>query len=291
MKLITVLVATAVAELRSVDEKRSEDIVISFEEYLDEQYQNDLVEHRLTDKMERIVRLRNEQLRYFRNHTKLPETLIDWYEDREASLARSGFRELCPPGEMGCSSFLPFDEVWNYGCWCYFHEEAGQGSGMAMDALDQICKELQFCYRCAKIDSWDNGGEICSPGTQDYTVEIFKAMGGMGVYMACSEHNYEDECAVHTCCCETQFVSSLLQLFFSGFEFENQYDRDSWDSDVCYNPGVGTPAVYECCGEYPNRVPYAIANGHTSCCHDVHLFNIEFKDCCDDGNIKPKGTC
>lgn len=278
------------ANLRSVTTQKSNDIILTFEEYLDEKLQADVSNNVISDKLERLTRLRNEQLRYYRNATALPETLLDWYEQEQAG---AGLRSMCPPGADGpmCNTFMPFEKVWNYGCWCYFSEDAGSGSGNAVDALDQVCKELQFCYRCAKIDSYDGTGDICSPGETDYVVEIFKAMHG-GIYLACSEHNIDDHCAVHTCCCETQFVSQILQLFFSGFTFIDQYDReDGFDVSVCSIGTPGPPSVFECCGTYPHRFPYAIGNAVTACCDDSILYQIQYKDCCADGSVAPRGTC
>merc|ERR1712127_641994 len=137
-------------------------------------------------------------------------------EYRENSLIQGGedpdeaMRALsdCGPDQTsGCGNFLPLEHIWNYGCWCYFGESAGSGSGPAMDELDEICRNLQYCYRCAKIDSWNNGEEICVPGSQDYNMKRNMGMGESqnGIFMDCSSENQDDDCAVHTCCCETEF--------------------------------------------------------------------------------------
>ena len=49
----------------------------------------------------------------------------------------------------------------------HFGDDAGKGQGPAQNEVDELCKHLQQCYRCAKLDSLEDS-EICRPGEIDY---------------------------------------------------------------------------------------------------------------------------
>lgn len=156
-----------------------------------------------------------------------------------------------------------------------------------MDQLDGICRDLQHCYRCAKIDSWNNGGEICVPGEQDYNIATNKQLSNTDkqILLDCRKENKGDDCAIHTCCCETQFLNKLLTLFFNGFQFDkNNYDRKKWNyQNVCIRDE--RPAVLDCCGFYPNRKPFSLDNENVDCCNNHILYNPKFMKCCLSGEM------
>jgi len=57
-----------------------------------------------------------------------------------------------------------FVEVNNYGCWCYFDDQVGNGKGEPVDLIDAECKNLHKGYECALADfpncaSTANGGK------------------------------------------------------------------------------------------------------------------------------------
>jgi hypothetical protein len=58
----------------------------------------------------------------------------------------------------------PYVEVNNYGCWCYFDDQVGNGKGQPVDLIDAECKNLHKGYECALADFPDcrkasEGGE------------------------------------------------------------------------------------------------------------------------------------
>ena len=55
----------------------------------------------------------------------------------------------------------------NYGCWCYFDDQVGNGKGEPMDLIDAECRNLHRGYECAVADI--NG---CVPWTQLYSALI-----------------------------------------------------------------------------------------------------------------------
>lgn len=228
-------------------------------------------------------------------HKKL-RSYVD--EQQQMRTENSEYRgSMCGPGETHCDTFLPLDAIWEYGCWCYFSEDAGSGSGPIMDELDGVCQELQKCYRCSRLDSLQDS-EICHPGTQEYIAGKKNTLfiNEEAILLDCSTHNPGNNCAIHTCTCETQFLANLLKLFFSGHLFDfNQYDRAVWSEHkaVCKNHKYNKPAVMECCGYYPNRQPYNIESGNQSCCNGESLFFPGQSKCCD-GQVVPKAgsdTC
>ena len=70
--------------------------------------------------------------------------------------------------------------------------------------------------------------------------------------------------------------------------------------DVAYkNPGAGGPgagayshhAEYDmCCGEYPNKKPFASRLGKRKCCGEK-VFEWKRRECCDGNRIGPIGEC
>ena len=56
------------------------------------------------------------------------------------------------------------DQINNYGCWCYFEEQHGQGKGQPVNDVDEYCKQLHQGYDCAKLDS----GNTCVPWEANY---------------------------------------------------------------------------------------------------------------------------
>ena len=153
-------------------------------------------------------------------------------------------------------AFLPLEHIWNYGCWCYFGDNSSTvGAGPTVDYLDSLCKDLQLCYKCAKIDSLNNGEEICHPEKTDYTIKVKSSYGSVNlnnsILFDCTSKNFGNDCAIHTCCCETTFLAGLLSLFFQGYLFENnKYDRKlgHWRNDICH--GNSDRTVLDCCGKY-----------------------------------------
>ena len=71
-----------------------------------------------------------------------------------------------------------------------------------------------------------------------------------------------------------------------GFEF----------ADTCLpqpkGPGQGNPrGELQCCGTFPNRVPYHDKDGGRQCCIDK-VYNTNDKQCCGDGSLASvDGTC
>jgi len=192
---------------------------------------------------------------------------------REFEMGRTNNYDSCGPSSE-CGQPFDFTAIWGYGCYCHFGEDAGKGQGKVQNSLDRLCKSLQMCYRCATIDSWEHD-EICHPGSETYVVDMTKDFGGEGIMAECLRENNENVCKVHTCCCEVEFITSLIELFWQGYVFDNSLKHGpNWKwSDHCQ--ADWEPHTSSCCGEYPQRRPY----------------NMDKQECCIDEIIRPLNTC
>lgn len=188
--------------------------------------------------------------------------------------------EDCGPSTE-CGAVFEFSKIWNYGCWCYFGDNAGEGKGMPQNALDKACKNLQLCYRCVKIDSLGDE-EMCHPGNTKYKYEI--DVDG-GIYQNCALSNSE-ECAVHTCSCEQDFIRKLVGLLWNGYIFDYSFHHSVWAQwNVCNF--AGGPHILDCCGEYPKRRPF-FSDTNFDCCKNKIVYNFTQEMCCDDGTVRDK---
>ena len=61
---------------------------------------------------------------------------------------QTGYRGILEDGEN--STLAP---IWNYGCWCYFQEDHGKGTGEPRNSVDEFCQALHHGYTCIMMDS------------------------------------------------------------------------------------------------------------------------------------------
>merc|ERR1712080_455586 len=162
-------------------------------------------------------------------------------------------RTLCGGDDIECGGLFDLSPIWNYGCWCHFGNSAGKGRSSPVDPVDELCKSLQHCYRCAALDAREEG-DICVPWQTDYTLDVEHK--NKGIYKQCQRSNNDDDCEFHTCCCEMDFLSKLFDLFFqsawTGQQPYNKWNKHSKGFDYenrC--PASGGSVTRECCGQYP----------------------------------------
>ena len=174
----------------------------------------------------------------------------------------------------------------SYGCWCFFGEdEVGiKGHGPPQNKMDDTCRKLANCYKCSRIDSLMRDTKICSPRRIDYLVDFNKAVN-IGVLKTCTENNPGDLCAAHSCSCEVDFIKSWMEIFFSSDNFDSSFHHDSWEHEVGCSAVAAPPSVLDCCGVYPNRVPFDLGTV-TECCGGRTLYNSEKIQCCEDGSLR-----
>lgn len=192
-----------------------------------------------------------------------------------------GFRmgAACPPG--GCVSSFEIDYIKDYGCWCNFDDHLMEGAGEAVNEYDAICKDLQLCLRCAKIDG-DTDGYSCNPKTHAWDVE------GNGFFgLDCSSANAGDLCAESLCSCNTNFVIQLFSLQWQ-LVFDQTYKHSNgFQKNDCKLANLGS-GEHQCCGYWPHRYPYAVDSGR-ECCGEHTLYSPINEQCCANGSIVKMG--
>lgn len=180
--------------------------------------------------------------------------------------------------KKGCEAVLPINL--NYGCWCHADStDIFKGKGQHMDEFDKACKMYKQCLRCVRHDSRSNG-EVCDPGTQKYFTENSRTKDG--VLAECSAMN-ENNCAINTCCCEVEYIRTVLKLFMiDGIKLDrtkyHSSNKFNYENQCTTNAG---PGPTECCGVYPHRRMYNTAS--RECCENKSVFDPVTHVCCDDG--------
>jgi len=181
------------------------------------------------------------------------------------------------------------NNIRDYGCWCFFLEEAGNGKSSPVDAIDRLCKDLQHGYACAVSDVFDaTGDDSCDPTLEPYFSGT--SFGLEGVVDSCNALNVDfGLCAQLACMVEGVFVIQTLQAFVSvnppnpdnlhsnGFDFKNGCPINT------DGPG-GTERL--CCGVQPYRFQYRPLD--RECC-GVATFDPALQTCCADGI--PRFSC
>merc|ERR1712226_363082 len=152
-----------------------------------------------------------------------------------------------------------------------FGSEWKKARGEPVNEVDELCMDLNMCYRCIAMDAEDEG-ETCSPGYQNYTIPARKDTLSKGITHACFEANHGTSCAQRPCCCDTQLTDGIINLFFEGVSFDTQYQHEQgFEPHQNCNPNLSGPSCAEssdcelqCCGSYPNR--YTFKAGRKQCC-------------------------
>ena len=198
-----------------------------------------------------------------------------------------GFKSTshCPPG--GCQSAFNIDKIKNYGCWCNFDNSLMEGTGEPQNVYDSICRKLQLCLRCAKMDG-SNEGYGCDPKTDTYNL-----LGNSGFNTDCSANNQNDLCGESLCSCNIVFIQRIFaQNWIQPSVYTDQYLHSkgfnpALECEAPVNSGPGGKDV-QCCGYWPDRFPYAVGE-QRDCCDQHALFNPIAEQCCEDGTVKHAG--
>jgi len=192
----------------------------------------------------------------------------------------------CPNGICQVTWFLT--PIWGFGCWCNFGFSLMAGSGQPVHRADEICRDLQLCLRCAKMDAKDASPPYtCDPVTQGYTYQ--QSAGGF-VTECTLANNAGSQCAVDVCCCEQQFIADLLvEVFNPSWSYDASYKHDNgFDPNAECAMGHSTQET-ECCGEKPKRFPFG--KDTKSCCENITVYNPVTQHCCGftDGTVQVVG--
>lgn len=203
---------------------------------------------------------------------------------------------------------IPLQAIWGYGCWCHFGDDLMKGQGQPVNQMDQFCKDMQQCLRCAVMDGeeclmddslGDSSGpsepKVCDPTNQSYESQFSKLPEEQSILSDCAGANPDSLCAKNTCCCEMKFISDLLSLITSFVPFDPSYQHArGWDYEANCTPNPPNPGPAPeraCCGAYPSRSVYNSKN--MECClEDNQVYSPLSHQCCLDGvGVKQAGNC
>lgn len=160
----------------------------------------------------------------------------------------------------------------NYGCYCWIDGvEAGViGGGKTKDMSDYHCKELYRCYKCVNIDYAKNYTDV------SYNVDLNVDENGQRT-IDCSVNGKSD--AENICECDKRFAESIAMVTdacsagaaddekhgpycmeedmrtITGIRNDNG-KQGKFDSRNTCDKSFPDHSKSECCGIYPNRVPY-----------------------------------
>lgn len=203
-----------------------------------------------------------------------------------------------------------FSAINGYGCWCYLdsswrdenqvliNRPAILAHGMAVDPIDESCRDLINSYKCIEMDAEEEGDYACNAQAVEYKpFNFFSA--NTDVESECTEFNQDKgSCAVNACIVEGVFTLNYIDYMFAGIaQAHPHYNADHLHANNggTFDPSVSCPGIpnpvgsdKQCCGEYDllTRHPYRLYTGFTtrSCCNG-EVINNEIQQCCN--NLTP----
>lgn len=214
------------------------------------------------------------------------------------------------------AAFDPSNYLMGYGCWCRFGG-ASKGRGKAVDDIDNLCKKLTQSYQCLRLDILHDDGAYCDPVTEPYLFDIGNYimmslnLPSLTITDNCAQHNKGNRCAANTC----ELELNMLMEYYRGLLKDPNFTTLTVDASKqhvkfagpfdpaaeCGNPGNPQQVIdsnqltnqgnhagnhpntwkneLECCGTFPNRVPFHTMNGQRSCCNGK-TYNTLMNNCC-----------
>ena len=182
------------------------------------------------------------------------------------------------------------DLVNQYGCWCYFQDDYGQGRGKPVDEIDTLCKRLHDGYTCAIMDSQDLVSGPCIPWEISYNSAVGSGlitdMDIATIRSECDVQNPTNGCENWVCKIEGYFVQQLVLYFTHGGLIDHSMRHANGFNPKTDCPiSTGIDSEKACCDDYPLRFPFKTYNGSRDCCYS-HTFNTNLYQCCADGKVK-----
>lgn len=175
-----------------------------------------------------------------------------------------------------------------YGCWCYFENDHGQGKGKPVNKIDEQCKVLHDGYECAILDGLDEGNP-CTPWEVPYNSATAYGLGFLSlgnIREECNRQNPVDSCQSRACMVEGWFAISMFEIFVSNYHIDETAVHSNGFDPIEECPIIKKgPSERECCGIYPIRFPYKTLNGDRDCCVERTYFT-NLLSCCSDGKVR-----
>lgn len=164
-----------------------------------------------------------------------------------------------------------------YGCYCNTRVTGGGAVPGPEDPNDELCNTLYKCYKCINID-YDHEGAYAAE-EMVYTAEY----NSNEKTINCHDrgHLESEECPHNICQCDRLFLNSLLDVYkqcllgdTSKCHSEQWYYSNGFDRMECFG-AKKTVINDQCCGVYPDRVPY----------------NATRHECCNNHKLRQPGSC
>ena len=149
-------------------------------------------------------------------------------------------------------------ELLSSGCWCQLLSAnfINSNRGEPVNALDAACRKWHKCNQCTAIDDGSCLGYQHNYGNAEFDSSSKE-------YSCPSDLSF---CQRNACSCDVALATELADL--SG-EYDEAYGENFDVAECPTGNGNGTPnrQVDQCCGQYPERFPYASENGIRGCCN------------------------
>lgn len=164
--------------------------------------------------------------------------------------------------------------IQNYACHCFpDNERVAGGAGPAQDGIDSLCKKLARCHKCIAADY----GISAFSAEWDADKGKYRWSAALDGSITCQAN--DDQYKKDLCECDAAFAEALgaqwndadWDITMWNNRKNAQYSFDHTNTCV----GVNGPEVTECCGSYPNRMPFQTAS----------------HECCPAGNVATIGSC
>lgn len=183
--------------------------------------------------------------------------------------------------------YLQYEPVFGkycfYGCWCMptGANEMTKNWGQPVDEIDATCRDMQMCYKCAKIDY----GNDCKD-TAGYRYRGYEVKGERRI--KCLDK--EDTCKRAICECDKRLAMDLAKLEdTASYDFHSKYGSFNF-KEQCVPQCKNCHKWDSCCGKYPERYPYYSDNGAKQCCGQKTYYKSA-SSCCPNDRLQPYGTC
>jgi len=232
----------------------------------------------------------------------------EWKDSADAMASASGDNDTdddgnSKPKQPGArSGFIPgvdllFQNLQDYGCWCFFNNKHGQGRGQPVDAFDTHCMKYHHAVSCAKLEI-DN----CNPYTTTYSITAKQSGQNGDITYDCETGN--NKCQEATCYAQSHFISLLLKEQLENLKvpsyplYSSWKDGGNFDSSTCKISGPGQLRQEMCCGSWKYNTKKLLRYGQhlsRSCCDQpdggFKTYDQNLASCCSDGSVRVHGTC
>lgn len=198
-------------------------------------------------------------------------------------------------------SFIPgvdllLNNLQEYGCWCFFDNQHGQGRGQPVDVFDNHCMRYHHAVSCAKLEI-----DSCDPYSTSYGITTKQDGDGRITYDCESGNN---ACQEATCYAQSHFIALLLKEQLENLTVPDYPSWSAWkdggefDSETCKVSGPSSLRQEMCCGSWKYNTKKLLKFGShltRECCDQpdgsFKTYDDNLAECCGNGSVRVIGTC